>query len=99
VDAAECSAGSLSAETAPDLRLPRDTEELTGQLGFLFGAGDSKGFSCRTLQGLGNRTHAKGRGGSPDLSELLGDGRQRHGSHHAAPVTDRTTCFHASTLA
>jgi hypothetical protein len=49
VDAAECSAGWLSAETAPDLRLPRDTEELTGQLGFLFGAGDSKGFSCRTL--------------------------------------------------
>jgi hypothetical protein len=81
------------------LRLARDTQELTGQLAFLFGAGDSKSFSCRALEGLGNRIDAKGRGGSPDLGELLGNCRWRHGSHHAAPVADRTTRFHASTLA
>jgi hypothetical protein len=98
-DAAEWSAGQLSAETAPDLRLPRDTEELTGQLAFLLGASDSKRFSRRTLEGLGNRIHAKGRGGAPDLGQLLGNRRRRHGANHAAPVADRTTRFHASTLA
>jgi hypothetical protein len=99
VDAAECSAGELSTETAPDLRLPRDTEQLASQLTFLLGAGDREGFSCRAFEGLGDRIDAKGGGRSPNLSELFGDGRRGHSAHHAAPVADRTTRFHASTLA